>query len=418
MALASLNRSRIALVAELIVVSERIGLCFAEWHGEEWLAAFRAIASGHVASGPAIERLCDALVAVLGGKAHVELVGSGRVALGLALAVFRQRRSRCTQVIVPAYICDSVVDTVRAAGLEPVFVDIGSDLNLTVDGVANALDARVLAVIAPHMYACPAPISALESLCQDAGVYLVDDAAQVLGVTQEGRPLGTFGDVGLLSFAQSKTVVTGVLGSGGALVINRTDWSAPMRTICDSLPAPQRRLRAWMHFVLNYLAAPYLGPFGQLDYYLAAAKLRVGMPQRAQQLHHYYDRTRISGLESAIALPQIARLPDYLTARRGVLELYARALAGSEIIFPQFTPGRYLSKVVLLLPKEQVMSETRRRLAAAGVASRRGYPARSEGGRVAEWAPRLLEVPSFSGMPARQVERVCEALRSRPLKST
>lgn len=391
-------------------MSTRTSLCFAEWHAAEWFAALRSIAGGRIASGPTLGELNKELVACLGGDRHVELVNAGRVALAIALATFQKRRPRRRRVIVPAYICKSVVDTVLAAGLEPLAVDIGTDLNLTYDNVAAAIDECVLAVIAPHMYACPAPIEALDALCRAADVHLVDDAAQVLGITQNNRSLGTFGDVGLLSFAQSKTIVTGVRGSGGALIVNSSEWVAPMRAACAELPAADHRLTGWAHFVWSYLIAPHLGSLGQVDYYVDAVLRRVGLS--IWQVRNHYRPARMSALDAAIALPQIARLPAFVEARRDVIALYARALSGSEIEFPQFAPGRYLSKVVLLLPEGQSISDTKRRLADAGMASRMGY--RSIGGatlRATMWAPRLLEVPCFSGMTAQQVERVCIALR-------
>ena len=74
---------------------------------------------------------------------------------------------------------------------------------------------NVLAIVSSSLYGLPNDLSGLEELAQAKGVYLIDDAAQCLGATVRGRPVGGFGDAGILSFDKGK-VITSL--NGGAIV--------------------------------------------------------------------------------------------------------------------------------------------------------------------------------------------------------
>jgi len=85
------------------------------------------------------------------------------------------------------------------------------------------------------MYGCPARIDEIERMAASAGAFVIDDAAQIVGIESNGRVLGGCGDIGIQSFAQSKSVVTGVRGSGGALLVNNQQLEAPVRALYAKL---------------------------------------------------------------------------------------------------------------------------------------------------------------------------------------
>lgn len=378
----------------------RHALSYADWSGAEYAAAAGCLLSGRIADGPHPARLAAALAARYAPSAAFP-VNYGHTALAIALDLFRARAPGRSEVLVPAYICPSVVQTVAAAGLRAVAVAVGPDLNLTPAAVAAALGPATLAVVAPHMFGCPAQIGAIEALCRQAGVFLVDDAAQVVGETSEGRLLGTFGDVGLISFAQSKAVVTGVRGSGGVLLVNRPEFEADARRACEALPLPRGRLRAFAYFVWNYLWAARTGKTG---YYLARAGSKLGVPAPAAEA-----RARISNLEAALALVQLERLASLRAAKIRVAGLYHAALGG--VLFPQYAPGRYLSRIMLALPPGMALAPFRAALERAGVATRLGYtlpvdPARPDA-HAAQLAQQLFGVPFSAAMQERDIKDIC-----------
>ncbi len=383
-------------------------LHYAEWGAGEWLAAIGAALGAKVRSGRRLDIVRHRLAGVVGDR-PIHLVNAGRNAIRLALEVFRAKRPSRAQVIVPAYICPSVVDAVQACGLVPVGADIGSDLNIAPASVLGALNDRTLAVIVPHMYGCPARISDIERICRDAGVFLIDDAAQVIGETVDGRPIGTFGDAGLFSFNQSKAVVTGHRGSGAVLLVNDNSLEEEFRAAHARLPAAANWLGPFLHFVWNYQLGPYTGHSGYYFGRLAARLWPRGISK------DYYQPAAMGNFWAAIACRQFDRLDAMRAGRIRVASDYQRELAAlPEVGFPQFATGRYLSRIVLMMPECAAVAPLRARLAGQGIMTRAAYASPEIVIRnapiAATHARRLLEVPSHSRMAVSDMRLVCQAI--------
>lgn len=381
-------------------------LAYAHWTSREVAAIARCFLSGRVNDGPASADL-SARLSVLYAPSKVHLLNSAHHGIELALKRFQRASPACREVIVPAYICPSVPQTVRACGLKVCWVDVQDDLNLSAAAVAQALGPDTLAVIAPHMFGCPAPIHQIESICRDAGVALIDDAAQVVGVRVNGRLLGTFGDVGVISFAQSKTIVTGVRGSGGVMLVNRAkmidEWEQPLL----QLPTSTGRPAALLDFLINDMGRRYTGGLG---YRLARIFPTWFGPSRGA-----VPASKISNLDASIALVQLNRLNDLMQEKIRVAELYAEVLKEfPRLGFPQYAPGRYLARVMLMLPEGVNVERVRMLALQQGVETRLGYPADSEVVSFAPCASRfsnwLVGVPVRAGMDDPDVRWVCSKL--------
>jgi dTDP-4-amino-4,6-dideoxygalactose transaminase len=125
------------------------------------------------------------------------------------------------EVLMPSFTFVSTANAFALRGARPVFVDVREDtLNLDEALCAAKATARTKAICAVHYAGVGAQMDALLALAKARGLSLIEDAAQGLGATWDGRPLGGIGDLGTLSFHESKNVVC---GEGGALVINRPD---------------------------------------------------------------------------------------------------------------------------------------------------------------------------------------------------
>ena len=151
---------------------------------------------------------------------RVFLFGTGRGAMSFllrCLALEKVRSSR-RRVVIPSYTCYSVVSSVLKAGLEPLVCDIDPTTLCYDDGQLESLDFdKVLAIVSANLYGLPDNLARLEALASKNGAYLIDDAAQSYGATAAGRPVGGFGDAGILSFDKGK-VVTSI--NGGAIVVS------------------------------------------------------------------------------------------------------------------------------------------------------------------------------------------------------
>jgi len=121
------------------------------------------------------------------------------------------------EVVCPSFTFVSTANAILRVGATPVFAEIEDrSLGLDPSDVQKALTPRTAAILPVH-YAGVAPdMDALRGLADQRGLKLVEDAAQGLGASFRGQPLGTLGDAGCFSFHETKNITC---GEGGALVI-------------------------------------------------------------------------------------------------------------------------------------------------------------------------------------------------------
>ena len=142
-------------------------------------------------------------------------VNRGRTAIEVGLRALGVRPG--DEVILPSFICRSVLDSVLRAGATPVFADIDESLNVTLASVRAALTPRTKCVIVAHLFGTPAPIDEIAAHLAPLGVSLIDDAAQALGASVSGQRVGSFGECGIVSVGPGKPLAG---AAGGLLVTN------------------------------------------------------------------------------------------------------------------------------------------------------------------------------------------------------
>jgi len=140
------------------------------------------------------------------------------------------------RVILPVIGCPSLLATVVLSGRKPVVVDVDRNLNIDPDRVDEEIRPGDI-VLAVHMFGIPCDILRLEKICRENGALLIEDAAQAVGgrIPPDDRPVGTFGDASILSFAEGKILPT----QGGGLIL--TDDENLISTLEDMTPElPER----------------------------------------------------------------------------------------------------------------------------------------------------------------------------------
>jgi 8-amino-3,8-dideoxy-alpha-D-manno-octulosonate transaminase len=147
------------------------------------------------------------------GAGYCHVCSSGTAALDIAMAVCGIGAG--DEVIVPAFTFIATIEGVLQAGAVPVFADIDDTLCLDPESVKGRITERTRAVVPVHMCGSMARIDELAALCSDSGLRLIEDTAQAIGASFDGRSLGTFGDMGCYSFDPVKTITC---GEGGAVV--------------------------------------------------------------------------------------------------------------------------------------------------------------------------------------------------------
>jgi dTDP-4-amino-4,6-dideoxygalactose transaminase len=169
------------------------------------------------------------------GVKHLFSVSSGKAALTLALRAMQSLSPR-RKVILPAYTCFSVPAAVMHAGLTVVLCDVDPEtLDFYPDCLAALLDEETLCVVVTHLFGLPANVDRVRSLCDQHGVFVIEDAAQAMGTERSGKKLGTQGDIGIFSLGRGKNLTC---GSGGVILTNHDALATSLKSDYDALASP------------------------------------------------------------------------------------------------------------------------------------------------------------------------------------
>lgn len=199
--------------------------------------------------GPNLTQLVERMRAWLACE-HVTPCSSGTIAVELALRGVNVRPG--DEVLLGAYDFPGNFRAIEAIGAVPVLVDLdASSRCLDLAQVAAAIGPQTKAVIATHLHGGLVDMPKLGELAAERRVAVVEDACQVPGATIDGRPAGTWGDVGTLSFGGSKLLSA---GRGGAVFTPRADVHQRIKVFAE---------RGNQAFPLSELQATVLLP--QLD---------------------------------------------------------------------------------------------------------------------------------------------------------
>jgi len=182
---------------------------------EELLDAVAEVArTGAFTLGPAVEDFERELAAYCGVQ-HAVGVSSGTEALVLSLRALGIGQG--DEVIVPANSFIATAEAVSLVGATPRFADVDLETQtVTAELVAPLIGPRTRCVIPVHLYGRTVQLDPILALARDAGIFVVEDAAQAHGARYRGRRVGALGTCGCFSFYPSKNL--GAWGDGGAVV--------------------------------------------------------------------------------------------------------------------------------------------------------------------------------------------------------
>lgn len=134
------------------------------------------------------------------------------------------------EVIVPPFTYIAPVEAVLWAGALPVFAELDETLCLSVEGIRKAITPRTKAVLVVHMCGAAADIGAIQELCNEQGITLVEDAGQALGAFYKGKSVGLFGKAGAFSFDFFKITTA---GEGGLTITNDEEVYHHLEQVSD-----------------------------------------------------------------------------------------------------------------------------------------------------------------------------------------
>jgi dTDP-4-amino-4,6-dideoxygalactose transaminase len=292
---------------------------------------------------------------------HGIAVANGTVSLQLILRTLNIGVG--DEVIVPALTFIATASAVAEVGAVPIFADVEAE-TLTIDpeSVAAAITPRTRAIIGVHYGGFPIDFDRLLPLADQHGLFLIEDAAHAQGSAWRGTRVGALGTFGSFSFQESKALSG---GEGGIILTN------------DDALAERARL---LHSIGRRSDQP-----GYLHYALAS-------------------NYRLSELQSALLLAQLAHLPEQAEARDAAGRLLDTGLAETGILIPQrrdervtqrgyyFAVYRYQQEAMNGIPREAFLAA----LKAEGVPASHAYGVPVY--RYVAFAPEALQTSPLRGL--------------------
>ncbi|MEL6674361.1 MAG: aminotransferase class I/II-fold pyridoxal phosphate-dependent enzyme [Bacteroidota bacterium] len=317
-------------------------------------------------AGPAVGEFESQMAQRLGSP-YAVAVQSGTAALHLALRALNIQPG--DQVALPNLGFIASANAVRYVGATPVLIDVDPvywqlDTNLLKDYLKTPAGRKVKAVMVVHLLGYMGHLPALADLLRQYDIPLIEDAAEAVGSTYQGKALGTFGDIGVLSFNGNKILTTG----GGGMALTRDESLA-------------QRIR---HLSQQAKSDPHAYWHDDLGY-----------------------NYRMTNLAAALGLAQLEALPQALADHRSLYGLYQPFFDAKEMpgIFPDSLPNHWLVSGLVSQP-----DTLREQLAAVGIQTRRIFPAIhlqkcfreapyiQQGNLSTYLSNHALSFPTFSGM--------------------
>lgn len=303
------------------------------------------------------------------------------------------------EVIVPAFTWVTSAHCAEYVGARAVFADIDlRTFNLDPEAFAAAVTPKTRAVVVVHLFGLAAPLDAILAIARRNSLAVIEDAACAVGTTYRSKPVGGFGDAGCFSFHPRKVITT---GEGGMVTTNRPDIAEAVASLrnhgASGHPGPA-----------SPSPKPYaMGTFDRLGYNL-----------------------RLSDIQAAVGVAQMAKLDRLLEERRRLAERYTAWLSGeADLVVPSAPEGcGHTYQAYVIRVQEGGMARRNAimdRLASRGIQTRPGTHAvhrlgyyRNKYGLRPEQFPNAclaedtsITLPIFPGMSEADQERVVLALK-------
>lgn len=184
--------------------------------GKELWYISQAHANGHLAGDGSFTKKCHGWLEARTGTHKALLTHSCTAALEMAAILANIQPG--DEVIMPSYTFVSTANAFVLRGATPVFVDIRPDtLNLDEAKIEAAITDKTKAIVPVHYAGVGCDMDAIMAIARKYDLFVIEDAAQGIMATYKGRPLGSIGHMGTLSFHETKNIIS---GEGGALLVN------------------------------------------------------------------------------------------------------------------------------------------------------------------------------------------------------
>ena len=306
------------------------------------------IAGGRVQTGSAIEKFYRKFGDWL-GVSHVFGASSGRTAFQLALESLDLEKG--AEIIFPVFTFPVIPMAAKMLGYKPVFCDVDpKTYNSGPEHIEPKVTDKTGAILATHLFGQPCPIRPIAELASQHNIRLLEDCAHACGVRIDGRQAGTFGDIGIFSFAEGKNMPCfggGAIVTGDEEIAGRAAEILSRAPIADKAAITKKALSIWVMWLLT---RPFI--FGVTAYPALRLKQLMGQPLMdsavGDDLLEEFQRSnprvsRMSNLQAATGLRHIDHIDAFNEGARQNARILTENLGGvSGITVPDVVEGDHI----------------------------------------------------------------------------
>lgn len=231
--------------------------------GKELWYVSQAHANGHLAGDGVFTKKCSAWLEQRIGCRKALLTHSCTAALEMAAILIHIQPG--DEIIMPSYTFVSTANAFVLRGGVPVFVDIRHDtLNIDEALIEAAITPKTRAIVAVHYAGVACEMDTIMAIAERHNLLVIEDAAQGIMSTYKGRPLGSIGHLGALSFHETKNIIS---GEGGALLVNDPRYAEKAEIIREKGTNRSLFFRGqvdkytWVDFGSSYLPSELIAAF-------------------------------------------------------------------------------------------------------------------------------------------------------------
>ena len=198
------------------------------------LSVSKSIKSGWISSeGPSVKEFEKKIAKFLDRKFGCA-VSSGTAALEIAIRSLGLKKN--DEVIMPSFTIISNAMAIVKSSAKPILVDVNlSTWNIKLEDIEKKITKKTKCLMIPHIYGLSNDMDEIMKIAKKYNLYVIEDAAEVLGLKYKNKPCGSFGDISILSFYANKHITT---GEGGMLLTNNPNLNnnfKDLRNLCFGL---------------------------------------------------------------------------------------------------------------------------------------------------------------------------------------
>jgi perosamine synthetase len=286
---------------------------------------------------------------------------SGRTALYFALKSLGIGEGDA--VLVQAYTCVVVINSIKWTGATPVFVDVDETACMNPEDLERKVTSDCKALIIQHTFGYAADLDSLLNIAAKHELKTIEDCAHSLGVRFKGKLTGTFADIGMLSFGSDKVISC---ARGGALITSNKKTAKVIRSYRDDLPQTP------LLTVLQHLFHYPIFLIGKMLYHLYIGKVLLALAKKVSLLNKIIYAREKSGekvpfypakMPNALAIilaRQVDEIDRVNEHRRNIASIY-HDVFGDTNIFPYQNESIYLRYPMAISNTKDIHARAKKR---------------------------------------------------------